>query len=440
MFEREIAELASSVQVELAPVRIVDDGARLPSTFKVEEAAAVSVGAALGAAAGLVGGEGELEMREALAAFQDERFFRINNKAPLMWAPFSGDYRAADGWVRLHCNFDHHREAVLRALGLRPKAEREEVEEACAGRTAREVEDAVTAEGGCAGALRTMEEWAAHPQARAVRELPLVGMERVGDAPAGGGRRRDGERPLEGVRVLDLTRVIAGPVATRTLAAYGAKVLRVGAPALPEVAGLVVSTAFGKRSTLLDLRAEKGARRFRELVAGADVIVRGYRPGALEGLGFGVGELAGLRPGVVCVDISAYGGRGPWGMRRGFDSLVQMVTGIAYGDEPAPLPAQVLDHATGYLAAFGAMGALARQRREGGSWRVELSLARTAQWLVAMGQAAPVDRFRMDGLLGEMESTFGELTYVLPPGRIDGRRPGWTGPPPMKGQHHPEWW
>ncbi|GAA3833620.1 hypothetical protein GCM10022226_63720 [Sphaerisporangium flaviroseum] len=253
------------------------------------------------------------------------------------------------------------------------------------------------------------------------------------------------ERPLAGVRVLDLTRVIAGPVATRTLAAYGAEVLRVGAAHLPEVPGLVISTAFGKRSCELDLRTEEGAAAFTRLVAGADVVVQSYRPGALAALGFGPPELAAIRPGIVCVDISAYGSRGPWAERRGFDSLVQMVCGIAHegggGERPVPLPAQVLDHATGWLAALGVIAGLLRREAEGGSWHAQVALARTALWvdglgrLEAMGQGEP----EVDDLLEQMGSSFGNLTYVRAPGRIDDARPYWPSPPPNRGEHPPEW-
>ncbi|MFI6810808.1 CoA transferase [Nonomuraea sp. NPDC050328] len=514
--ERLVEALAAEVGVRLPAVRITDDGARLTSALPVEVLAAVSVGVATGAAAAIAGESAEVDVREALAAFLDERYFLIDGVAPELWAPLSGDYRTVDGWVRLHCNFDHHREAVVEALGLMGGVERAEVEVACGSRTAIEVEEAVTAAGGCAAAQRSRAEWAAHPQA--VAAMPLVGLERVaaaGGAASGGPASRrsasrgsvsrasasdgsasggsasmgsasmgspstdspstdsafggtafsglssggwragcGGGRPLEGVRVLDLTRVIAGPVASRTLAAYGAKVLRVGAAHLPEVPGLVVSTAFGKRSTELDLRTGEGAEAFRRLVSSADIVVRGYRPGGLEWLGFGFEELARIRPGVVCVDISAYGRHGPWGGRRGFDSLVQMVTGIAGGSPPRPLPTQALDHATGYLAAFGAMAALLRRAEEGGSWRVEVALARVAQWLVELGDAHDEGdrggeggrrgegggRFDVVGLLGEMDSSFGRLTYVLAPGRIGGRRPGWETPPPARGEHPPEWW
>ncbi|MFC4591764.1 CoA transferase [Sphaerisporangium corydalis] len=254
-----------------------------------------------------------------------------------------------------------------------------------------------------------------------------------------------GVRPLEGVRVLDLTRVIAGPVTTRTLAAYGAQVLRVGAAHLPEVPGLVISTAFGKRSCELDLRTRQGADAFRRLVAGADVVVQSYRPGALAGLGFGPADLAAIRPGIVCVDISAYGGRGPWAGRRGFDSLVQMACGIAdeggRGERPVPLPAQVLDHATGWLAALGAVAGILRGRAEGGSWHVEVALARTALWLDGLGRVpgANVGEPEAGDLLEEAETPLGRLTYVRPPGKIAGVRPYWSSPPPHRAEHPPEW-
>ncbi len=491
-----VQELAAGVGVELPSLQVVGADPVLPSTFRVGTAAAAAVGAVTAMAARLGGGAGQVgvDMREAAVAFRDERYLRSDGVGQDLWAALSGDYRSADGWVRLHCNFDHHRDAALSALGLPAGADLAAVTRACADRTAVAIEEAVTAAGGCAAAMRSRAEWRAHPQGRAVAEMPLIGMTRIGapgrvwsgdessgdgEAGRGGAGRtpRDGGpghgagdggleqaqgheqaqgqgqdlrlgrgRPLGGIRVLDLTRVIAGPVATRTLAAYGAQVLRVGAGHLPELPGAVIGTAFGKRSCHLDLRTRAGADTLRGLVAEADVFVQSYRPGALEALGFGPEELAAIRPGIVCVDISAYGTHGPWAGRRGFDSLVQMVCGIAHeggdGTRPRPLPAQALDHATGYLAAFGAMAALLRRATEGGSWRVELSLARTALWLDSLG--------RVDGentpdpevadLLREMDSPFGRLTYVRPPGVIDGASPYWESPPPRQGEHPPAWW
>ncbi|GAB3150005.1 hypothetical protein GCM10027161_48550 [Microbispora hainanensis] len=362
-----IRELGAGVGVALPEVRVIGEDPVLPSVFPIGTMAAASAGALAAAVAAYAGRSGEsdeegsggrqpargaygdpdvtIDVRHAAVAFQSERHFRTDGKAMDTWAALSGDYRTADGWVRLHCNFDHHRDAALRALGLPSGSGEEDVARACAARTAVEIEDAVIRQGGCAAAMRSRAEWLAHPQARALAGLPLVGVFRLsgrdgradgasgwdgqasgadgGETGRGGGRARARhvagdlgsnlpagmKRPLGGVRVLDLTRVIAGPVAARALAAYGADVLRVGAAHLPEVPGLVVETAFGKRSCHIDLRSE--ADRLRELVRQADVVIQAYRPGALRARGFGPDDLAALRPGIVSVDISAYGSRGP---------------------------------------------------------------------------------------------------------------------------------
>ncbi|MCW2881603.1 MAG: L-carnitine dehydratase/bile acid-inducible protein [Sphaerisporangium sp.] len=502
MIGKIIEELGAEVGLELPVVHVTGDDPVLPSVFKVGTAAAASVGAVAAAVALLhwkrsaeadfdtmghyrrpqpgpsemdpggvhavvgdggpvvseprvddevamgvsgVGPRVTVDVRHAAVAFRDERYFQINGKVPISWAPLSGDYPTADGWVRLHCNFDHHRDAALTGLELPSGADRVAVATACAGRTALDVEQAVTNAGGCAAAMRSPAEWQTHSQGRAVAKLPLIGFSRLDDAgPRTAGRGASG-RPLAGVRVLDLTRVIAGPVATRTLAAHGAEVLRVGAAHLPEVPGLVISTAFGKRSCELDLRTQEGAAAFRELVAAADAVVQSYRPGALAALGFGPEELAAIRPGIVCVDISAYGSRGPWAGRRGFDSLVQMACGIAHeggdGTRPVPLPAQVLDHATGRLAALAVIAGLLRREAEGGSWHAEVALARTAVWLDGLGRVdgAGLPEPEVDDLLDEMGSSLGNLTYVRAPGEIGDARPYWSSPPPRRGEHPPMW-
>lgn len=453
MIEALIEELGEAAGIDLPPVRVTGGEPALPSVFPIGTAAAACVGALTGAVAryarrgpGRSGRDPEVlvDVRHAAEAFRSERHFRVDGRPIDLWAPLSGDYRTRDGWVRLHCNFAHHRDAALRALSLPAGADAEDVGRACASRTAIEIEEAVIREGGCAAAMRTRAEWLAHPQSRAVAGLPLVGLARLPGPPGPHEPEGSGapDRPLRGVRVLDLSRVIAGPVAARTLAAHGAEVLRVGAAHLPEVPGLVVETAFGKRSCHIDLRREPET--LRELVRRADVVIQAYRPGALRARGFGPEDLARLRPGIVCVDISAYGSRGPWAVRRGFDSLVQMACGIAHengdGTRPAPLPAQALDHGTGWLAAFGAVAGLLRRGAEGGSWHVEVSLARTAKWLDDLGR---VDGGHVpppaDDLLATMDSPFGTLTYVRPPGLIDGAEPYWAAPPPRPGEHPPAW-
>ncbi|MCT9929216.1 CoA transferase [Planotetraspora sp. A-T 1434] len=526
-----IKQLGEDVGVVLPEVQVTGEEPALPSVFMIGTAAAAGIGAATAAAAGYwhqrkneplgsgrqaapprgsgpagspasgmesgeslgAGPEVVADVRHAAVAFQSERHFRVDGTPLDPWAPLSGDYRASDGWVRLHCNFDHHRDAALRCLGLPTHAGKDDLVRACAGRTAIEIEEAVTRAGGCAAAMRTRAEWLAHPQGRAVAGLPLVRLSRlpepanrvrpghakplecerarhlgpdaglrgrVGHAellePATpyegasratssreGARTVAGDRPLSGVRVLDLTRVIAGPVAARTLAAHGAEVLRVGAAHLPEVPGLVAETGFGKRSCHIDLRSEPEV--LRELVRRADVVIQAYRPGALREKGFGPEDLAELRPGIVSVEISAYGSRGPWADRRGFDSLVQMACGIAHengdGSRPRPLPAQALDHASGFLAAFGAIAGLLRRTLEGGSWQVEVSLARTAMWLDGLGRLRGdgIPGPSTDGLLATMASRFGMLTYVTPPGLIKGARPHWASPPPRRGEHPASW-
>ncbi|MFI8933131.1 CoA transferase [Streptomyces sp. NPDC053474] len=397
------------------------------------------------------------------AAFTSERQLLVDGRAPVTFAPLSRFWRTADGWVRTHANYPHHRERLLTALGL---TEREASVDAVAARlaalSASEAEDAVYAAGGLAVALRTPQEWAAHPQAAAVARLPLVARERLGDGaprtlppPAAGPLL-----PASGVRVLDLTRVIAGPVATRTLALLGADVLRVDPPHRPELPDQHADTGFGKRSTTLDLGGRADLRTFRELLAGADVVVTGYRPGALDRFGLSPEALAERRPGLVVAQLSAWGTTGPWAHRRGFDSLVQVATGIAATEgspeRPGALPAQALDHGTGYLLAAAVLRALAEQRTDGagGTRLARLALARTAAWLTgAVDGEDPPGRAPVDtGLppeagdacdptdrLAHTDSPLGRLRYALSPVAFTGGPVNWACPPGPWGADAPVW-
>ncbi|MCD0448459.1 CoA transferase [Actinocorallia sp. API 0066] len=429
----------------LPPVPVAFGGSTglLPSVYEVDTVAAASVGAATAAAAllwELRGGPpaaATVDSGHAQLAFLSERVFKIAGRPLRLWAELSGDYRTRDGWVRLHCNFPAHRDAVLRALDCLP--EPESVSAACAGRAALDVEEAVLGAGGAAAALRDGTEWAAFPHG------PLLTLERRGDAPVV--RPTAAESPLEGVRVLDLTRVIAGPVATRMLAAYGADVLHVGSPEVPEMPGLFLDMSFGKRACRLDLKTAGGRADLRELVAGADVLVQGYRPGALAALGFGPEALAELNPSLVTVDVQAYEPGTPWAGRRGFDSLVQFATGIAAesaraagSDTPSALPAQALDHATGYLAALTAIGGLVHRAATGGGWHGAVSLAGTARWLDGLGRTdLTAAGTPPDDVLAAMDSPHGVLTFVLPPGAIGDFRPQWATPPPVPAEDPPKW-
>ncbi|MFJ9379817.1 CoA transferase [Streptomyces sp. NPDC101455] len=324
-------------------------------------------------------------------AFVSERHLLIDGRAPVSFAPLSRFWRTADGWVRTHANYPHHRARLLDALKLPEDASVEDVAEVLAERSAPEVEETVYGAGGLAVALRTAAEWAAHPQGVAVARRPLVERERLGTARARVLPPLDGDPllPAAGLRVLDLTRVIAGPIATRTLTLLGADVLRVDAPQLPEDHDAHADTGFGKRSTRLDLGLTTDRHTFEELLARADVVVTGYRPGALDRFGLSPEALADRRPGVIVAQLSAWGAYGPWGDRRGFDSLVQVASGIAAiegsPEHPGALPAQALDHGTGYLLAGAVLRALTEQSEQGHSIALRLALARTAAWLTADG-------------------------------------------------------
>jgi crotonobetainyl-CoA:carnitine CoA-transferase CaiB-like acyl-CoA transferase len=301
-------------------------------------------------------------------------------------------------------------------------------------------------------ALRDFAEWDAHPQGQAVAGLPPLLVERIGDAPPVA-LPAIGWRPLAGVRVLDLTRVIAGPVCGRTLAAHGAEVLHITGPHLPSIGPLVMDTGRGKRCAHLDLRAEADRETLRALARGADVFVQGYRPGGISGLGFSPEALAELQPGIVCVSLSAYGHVGPWAGKRGFDSLVQTATGINAAEaaaegrpgEARPLPCQALDHASGYLLALGAMAALLRRAEEGGSWLVRVSLAGTGRWLRGVGRvegglaAADTGMKDVADLLETTQSPLGRIEAVRHAARLSRTAPYWADPPVALGTHPAAW-
>ena len=299
---------------------------------------------------------------------------------PAPWDPASGDYATADGWIRLHTNAPHHREAALRILHT--PADKAKVAQAVSGWKADELEGAVVQSGGCAATMRSIEAWAAHPQGQSVAASPLLTIQASDDTHDSAWSPTP-EQPLNGMRVLDLTRVLAGPVATRFLAGLGANVLRIDSPTWDEP-GVVPDVTLGKRCARLDLRAEP--ERFRHLLSQAHVLVHGYRADALSNLGFGPEERRRIRPGLVDVCLNAYGWSGPWMNRRGFDSLVQMSAGIADAgmrqlrkDKPTPLPVQALDHATGYLMAAAVIRGLSTRK----GFQARASLAGTAQLLLS---------------------------------------------------------
>lgn len=329
----------------------------------------------------------ELDPARVATAVTSERHFRLDGEPVTAFAELSGYWPTSDGWVRTHANYPHHRARLLAALGLGDDTGADDLLRALHPRTALEVEELVTAAGGIAVAMRTEAQWAEHPHAAAVAAEPLVRVTRLGDAPAAHWAHGDVEAAAGGIRVLDLTRVIAGPVATRTLALWGADVLRIDSPRLPEIEWGHLDTGAGKRSALLDLEVPAEREKFEALLGEADVVVTGYRPGALDRHGLSPAALAERRPGIVVAQLSAWGPVGPFADRRGFDSIVQAATGIGWiegdGVKPGALPAQALDHAAGYLLAAALTSVLRKRLDDGGSWLVGTSLARVAHALLA---------------------------------------------------------
>jgi len=330
------------------------------------------------------------------------------------------------------------------------KQERDDIQAALMQWDGEAFETAAYAGGAVVALMRSRDEWSATPHAKALAELPPLTFEKIGEAPPRPWPA--GDRPLAGVRVLDLSRVIAGPVAGRTLAVHGADVLLISGPDLPAIPWLTIDTGRGKLATFIELKSEEGRGKLRDLLAQADIFSQGYRPRAIASLGFSPEEAAKIRPGIVYVSLSAYGHAGPWAERRGFDSLVQTTTGFNHAegqaagiDGPKELPAQMLDHATGYLMAFGAMMGRARQSREGGSWHVRASLAQTGRWLWNLGRVA--DGLRTADLKGEtvrpfieeMPSGFGQLWAVSHSAQLSKTPAFWTRPAMPLGSHPPQW-
>ena len=396
----------------------------LPSSFAVGCAAQATIAAAALAACevGYLRGTPRQQVSVDMlhAALECTGWFSIDGRTPDIWDAFSGLYPCADGWVRIHANFSHHRDGALRVLGLEPgRAVRADAEQALLSWRALDVETAIADAGFAATALRTFDEWDATPQGQAVAAQPLMTFERIGDAPPLAlPQLQADQRPLHGIKVLDLTRILAGPVGGKALAAYGADVMLVNSPNLPNIAA-IADTSRGKRSVHVDLREAAGRDTMNALLSQAHVFIQGYRPGGLQSLGFGPCEVAAKRPGAVYVSLTAYGTRGPWSARRGFDSLVQTAMGFnhaeaqAMGDaKPRPLPMQILDEATGYLIAMGAAAALHRQQREGGSWHVQVSLAQTGHWVRGLGRVqggAGMVKPEFEPFVESSDSGFGQL-------------------------------
>jgi crotonobetainyl-CoA:carnitine CoA-transferase CaiB-like acyl-CoA transferase len=439
----------------LDALTLTGDEPQLPSSFRVAAAAQISIAASALAAAEIWkmrSGQAQqvaVDMRHAVVECRSERYLRRDgNPPPPAWDAIAGVYKVRDGFVRLHTNFPHHRDAVCKVLNCKP--ERDAVQATLTQWDGEAFETAAYAAGGVVAFMRTHDQWSATAHAKALATLPLISITKIGGAAAK--PWPEGDRPLAGLRVLDLSRVIAGPVAGRTLAAHGADVLLISGPELPAIPWLTIDTGRGKLTGFVDLKSEQGRAKLRDLLAEADIFSQGYRPEALARLGFSPEDAARLNPGIIYVTLSAYGAAGPWAGRRGFDSLVQTTTGFNHAegqaagvDGPKELPAQMLDHATGYFMAFGAMMAKARQASEGGSWHVQVSLAQTGRWLWNMGRVAGGLETRdltgedVSPFLEELDSGFGRLQAVRHSAILSKTPAFWVRPAMPLGSHPPQW-
>lgn len=435
----------------LAHLRVTGEGG-LPSIFAVSDFATAAMGAAGLAVSELretvAGAAPPVQVDRRLASLWFGSSLRPQGWAlPTLWDAIAGDYRAADGWIRLHTNAPHHREAALGVLGV--TAERDVVSKAVARWQASELERAVVERGGCAAAMRTADQWSGHPQGMSVNHEPLLHRQRA-PAEHKSTWTPSPERPLDGIRVLDLTRILAGPVATRFLAGFGAQVLRID-PYAWEEPGTVPEVVLGKRCARLDLRTAADRGTFASLLRQADVLIHGYRADALSRLGFDAERRRQLNPALIDVSLNAYGWTGAWAERRGFDSLVQMSSGIADAgmraagsDRPLPLPVQALDHATGYLMAAAAIRGLTQRLATGEGCQVRASLARTARLLMDCPHAAedsgPIGPVMPDDFASGIENTaWGPAQRLKPAEKVAGSPTRWDLPASALGSADAAW-
>jgi len=396
-----------------------------------------------------------VDLRQATASLRSGHYMKLGDgEVSAARNSIMGVYPSKDGrWSYLHCNFPNHRAAALGVLGV--AEDREAVARAVATWNAADLEEAIIAAKGAGGMVRTQQEWARHPQAAAIAALPLLEIVRIGDSPPEA--LPPGNRPLSGIRALDLTRVLAGPTCARTLAEHGADVLKITAPHLPNLGHQEFDTGHGKLSAHLDLRQQRDVDVLRGLAREADVFSQGYRPGTLGARGLSPEELAAIRPGLVYVSLCAFSHAGPWASRRGFDTVIQTVSGITSrqaeavpGKTPGPqfYPVAAIDYCTGYLMAFGAMVALARRAREGGSWLVRISLAQVGKWIVDLGEVAAAaardapaefapDELERWSMVSETPS--GRLRHLKPVVQLSETPPYWARPSVPLGYHRPVW-
>jgi len=463
VFSQALNDLDSATgrQTDPAVVRFKARATTVNTPFHAAEAAAAALTAGADVVrraaeqAGADPGELSVDARHAESSLLSFAYLRFKDPEQGLAPRIAGEDRTAaagfypsrDGrWVYLHSGFPHNTQGLLELLGV--KDDRRAVTQAVGRLHAIDLENRIAEAGLCGAMVRSAAEWDASVQGRQLASRPVVEIIQMGESSAEA-LPGPADRPLDGTRVLDLTRVLAGPTCARTLAAYGADALRVGAEHLPSIPLFAVDTGLGKRAASLDLQDEKDAARLRRLVRQADVFSQGYRTGAMEKLGFGVTDVLKLRPGMVYVSINCYGHDGDWRQRPGWEQLAQAVTGMAVRQgrhlrqsAPTLLPAAVNDYITGYLAALGALVALERRARVGGSYWVRVSLARTAMWVRSLGERAsvqpqPLRPAELERFSSTTDSAWGPLSHLDPAVRVSNAKVGWDRPPSPLGSDKP---
>ncbi|HEX3244348.1 MAG TPA: CoA transferase [Chloroflexota bacterium] len=457
MIDERVQDLLQEVDLRFNPdddVRIIGHDPILGNRFPVGEAAAVALaagGVALNDLWETKTGRRQkvrVEVRRSAVSLRASGYMQVNGGPPPP-GPADGNpvvdlYRCRDGrWVHLHGAFPHLAAGTLKVLGC--SRDREEIAAAVAGWEGQALEDALAEARMCGAMARTAEQWAEHPQGQAMAGIPRVEIIKLGDSDPE--PLPPGDRPLSGLRVLDITRILAGPTHARTLASYGADVLHIASEDLPHADLWLMDTNQGKLSAHLDLESPEDRDRLRALAAGADVVSQGYRAGSMERKGFGPEELVTRRPGLIYVSINCYGHHGPWQSRPGWEQLAQTVTGLATGhgapDHPVRMPVACCDYTTGYLAALGTMVALGRRAREGGSYHVRASLVQSGMWFARLGPTCDPDAATGPGdttdLTTEEDTAWGRLTHLKPAIELSETPAYWERPPVPLGTHPAEW-
>ncbi|KAF6798903.1 caib baif family enzyme [Colletotrichum sojae] len=453
----------------LAATKLENDGQpTLPSSYKMGVLAQSSIALSALAAAQIhalrSGGfvpAVDVPLEHATVEFKSERLYVLDGKpTPSPWGPIGGLHKTSDGHVRVHDSFPNHANGILELVGLPVGSTRQQLSEKIAAWASIDLETAATVEGKLSTyALRNYGQWDALPQSKAISGFPISISQLSSEGPKGLPARMTapGSKCLKGLRVVEMSRVIAAPLCGKTLAAHGADVIWVTSPSLPDLPTMDRDFGRGKRTVQLDIHKPDDKARLIELIKTADVFVQGFRPGSLAGQGLSPEEIVKINPSIVIANMSAFGPAGPWSGRRGYDSLVQTCSGMnvseaehaGKGEAARPTPCQALDHAGGYWLATGVTAAVYKKATLGGAWRVDVSLAGVMKYLRSLGQYPGATGFEAkdyeepedvpEEYYETRKTGFGPMKAIRHSARVEGVEVGWDVMPKPLGSDAPEW-